>query len=165
MITMATITDHRRRSGGVGSSSPAFAPRGTRRCARGAAALLGLVAIFQVALAAGAPWGEATQGGRARTVDGVLQGGSRAAAGVSAGLLVVAAWLVLRRAGVVGSRAPGRVVRVAAWVVVCFLGVNMLTNLAGRHPVERYGMTLVSASTLVLAAIVARSEAHVSSRT
>ena len=73
--------------------------------------------------------------------------------------------LVLKRAGVVGTRAPGRVVRVATWIVVCFLGVNTLTNLAGRHPVERYGMTLVSVGTLVLAAFVARSEARHSSRT
>jgi hypothetical protein len=80
-------------------------------------------------------------------------------------LLVVAAWLVLTRAGVVGTRAPGHVVRVATWIVVCLLGVNTLTNLAGRHPVERYGMTLVSVGTMVLAAIVARSEARHSSRT
>jgi hypothetical protein len=43
-----------------------------RRCAKGAAALLVGVSGFQVALAAGAPWGEATQGGRAANVDGVL---------------------------------------------------------------------------------------------
>jgi hypothetical protein len=38
-----------------------------------AALLMAAVAVFQVALAAGLPLGEATMGGRAATVDGVLQ--------------------------------------------------------------------------------------------
>jgi hypothetical protein len=84
---------------------------------------------------------------------------------LSAALIVVAAWLVLKRAGVVGSGAPGRVVRTATWLVVVVLGVNTLTNLAGQHPVERYGMTLVSVSTMVLAVVVARSKAPVTPRT
>lgn len=65
-----------------------------------AAVLIAGVAAFQVALAAGLPLGEATMGGRAATVDGVLQPPYSAVALGSAVVLVLAAWIVLGRAHV-----------------------------------------------------------------
>jgi hypothetical protein len=123
-----------------------------------AGGLLVAVAAFQIALAAGAPWGAATQGGRASTVDGVLTGGFRVLAAVSACLLLLGAWIVLARVGVVTAGFLGhRFVGVAVWVVVVFLAVNTLGNLAGRHPFERWVMGSVSLVAMVLAAVVARS--------
>jgi hypothetical protein len=67
-----------------------------------AALLMAAVVAFQLALAAGLPLGEATMGGRAATVDGVLQPPFRAIAGASAVVLSLAAWVVLGRAGTAG---------------------------------------------------------------
>ena len=64
-----------------------------------AVVLLITVSGFQAALAAGLPLGEATMGGRASTVDGVLQPRYRAIAVVSAIVLLLTAWIVLARAG------------------------------------------------------------------
>jgi hypothetical protein len=116
-----------------------------------AAVLMAAVAAFQVALAGGLPLGEATMGGRAATVDGVLQPLFRAIALGSAAVLVLAAWIVLGRAGLVPIFIGGQVLAWAAWVVAGFLALNTVTNLSGRHPLERWGMASV---TLVAALLV-----------
>jgi len=153
-----------RPSGGALSSTAHDQPRrtsgtGVRVSAVVAAALLAAVAVFQAALVLGAPWGEATQGGRASTMDGVLTSGPRALAAVSACLLLFSAWIVLARAGVVANGPLGdRFVRVAAWIVAALLAVNTIANLAGRHPFERWVMGTVSLGAMLLAAVVARSK-------
>jgi hypothetical protein len=113
-----------------------------------AAALMGVVILFQVALAAGLPLGEATMGGRAATVNGVLQPAYRVMAAGSAVVLVLAAWLVLGRAGLLTTFLGSQALVWAAWVVAAFMALNTLTNLSGKHPLERWGMgsiTLVGA--------------------
>lgn len=116
-----------------------------------AAMLMAAVAVFQVALAAGLPLGEATMGGRAATVDGVLQPRYRAIALGSAVVLVLAAWIVLGRAGVVPIVVGGQVLVWSAWLVAGFMALNTLTNLSGKHPLERWGM---ASMTLVAALLV-----------
>ena len=59
--------------------------------------LTAIVAVFQLALAAGMPWGHLTWGGR---FPGRLPAGMRAAAVLSAALLVGFATVVCARAGV-----------------------------------------------------------------
>jgi hypothetical protein len=113
-----------------------------------AAALLAAAAAFQIALAAGLPLGEATMGGRATTVEGVLQPRYRVIAVASAIVLILAAWIVLARAGLITIPLDDQVLSWSTWVVAGFLALNTLTNLAGRHPLERWGMgsiTLVNA--------------------
>src|SRR6266508_1491458 len=109
-----------------------------------AAVLLAAVAAFQVALAAGLPLGEATMGGRAATVGGVLQPPYRAIALGSAVVLVLAAWIVLGRAGLVPIFLGGQTLVWSAWVVTGFMALNTLTNLSGRHPLERWGMSSIA---------------------
>jgi hypothetical protein len=121
----------------------------------GAAALIGLVVLFQLALALGAPLGEATMGGRAQHVGGVLTGRYRLMALVSAVLLVVAALIVLSRAAVVEVGLPDPVVVIGAWVVVGFMVLNTLTNLSGRHPLERWGMSAITVAVALLSVYVA----------
>jgi hypothetical protein len=120
-----------------------------------AAVLMVGVAAFQVALAAGLPLGEATMGGRAATIDGVLQPRYRALALGSAVVLVLAAWIVLGRAGTVPSFLGGQALAWAAWVVAGFLALNTLTNLSGRHPLERWGMASITFAAALLVAYVA----------
>ena len=120
-----------------------------------AAVLMAAVAVFQFALAAGLPLGEATMGGRADTLDGVLVPRFRAFAVVSAVVLVLAAWLVLGRAGSVPAFLDGQALAVAAWIITGFLALNTLTNLSGRHPLERWGMAAVSLVSALLVGFVA----------
>lgn len=119
--------------------------------AGGAAVLMAAAAAFQLALAAGLPLGEATMGGRAPTVDGVLQPSYRVMAVGSAGVLVLAAWIVLGRAGTVPVFLDDQALVWSAWVVAGFMALNTLTNLSGRHPLERWGM---ASMTLVAALLV-----------
>jgi len=109
-----------------------------------ATALIAAAAAFQVALAAGLPLGEATMGGRAPTVDGVLTPRYRVIAVVSALILVLAAWIVLGRAGLVQVFLEGQALVVAAWIVAGFMALNTLSNLSGRHPLERRGMAAIT---------------------
>lgn len=66
-----------------------------------AAALIAGVAPFQVALALGAPVGDAVFGGKAPTHDGVLKGGFRVLAIVQAIILLLIGWVLLARTGIV----------------------------------------------------------------
>ena len=120
-----------------------------------AAVLLIIVSGFQAALAAGLPLGEATMGGRATTVDGVLQPRYRAIASGSAVVLLLTVWIVLARAGMLPAFLAGQALVWAAWVVAGFLALNTLTNLSGRHPLERWGMASITLLAGLLVAYVA----------
>jgi len=121
----------------------------------GTAVLLTIASVFQVALAAGLPFGEATMGGRAPTRDGVLQGQYRALAAGSAIVLLLAAWVVLARAGMLPLFFSGQPLAWMTWAVAGFLALNTLTNLSGRHPLERWGMASIALIAGLLAAYVA----------
>jgi hypothetical protein len=120
-----------------------------------AAVLLTAVIAFQVALAAGLPLGQATMGGRASTSDGVLDPPFRLMAVGSAVVLVLAAWIVLARGGVLPIFLDDRALDVGAWVVVGFLALNTVSNLSGRHPLERWGMASITLVAGLLIAYVA----------
>ncbi|SEJ19393.1 hypothetical protein [Demequina mangrovi] len=115
------------------------------------AGLLVLVAIFQVALAAGAPWGEAAWGGTHR---GTLPVRLRVGSAFSALVLCGMAAAVLAGAGVIGD---GRTtaITVVLWVIVGFLALTMLGNLASRSPRERAVFGPISSLLLAGAVIVA----------
>lgn len=101
-----------------------------------AASLLGLIAVFQVALAIGAPWGAAAYGGGH---PGVLPLGLRINSLVF-GLIgyPVAMLYVLDAGGVVESEwLPGSRV-VVMWVLVAFFALGTLANFASRSKVERW---------------------------
>ncbi|MDQ2689930.1 MAG: hypothetical protein M3Y29_06625 [Chloroflexota bacterium] len=120
-----------------------------------AGALMAVTVAFQLALAAGMPWGDATMGGRARHVDGVLAPPYRVMALLSAVLLAVAALIVVSRAGVVDMGLPDPVRLIGTWLVVAFSILNTLTNLSGRHPLERFGFSAITLAVAILAAYVA----------
>jgi hypothetical protein len=120
-----------------------------------AAVLFGALALFQVALALGAPWGAFAYGGRAIREDGTLPITYRLASAVAAVVLVLFAIVILTRAGVIGTAGDSTLVSVLSWVIVAFLVLNTLSNVSGKHWIERFvfgGITVVLA---VLCAIVA----------
>jgi len=121
-----------------------------------AACLLGVVVLFQLALAAGAPWGAAAYGGRAELDDGRLPPRYRVASAGTAVILAGALWLVLA-AGAVISPTPiaENVLGVGAWVLVGLFALNTVGNLAGRHPVERWGAGGITAVLTILCAWIA----------
>lgn len=121
------------------------------------AVLLGGIALFQLALASGAPWGDHAFGGRAPTNRGRLPMTYRAMSGVAIPVLLIAGWVVLERAGVTpGDGEPTGWVRGATWVLVVYLVVNTATNLTSSSKIERLVMgsiTAVAATGTLIVAI------------
>ncbi len=119
-----------------------------------AAAILAGVALFQVALVLGAPWGEYTQGG---STAGSLPAGQRAVAAVSAVLLLVMAGALLARIGVGPMAAlPRRVIAVLAWFTVVYSVVGVVLNLATPSAKERmvWAPTTALIAVLTLVAVI-----------
>ncbi|MGH3089924.1 MAG: hypothetical protein ACRDSJ_21800 [Rubrobacteraceae bacterium] len=109
------------------------------------------VVAFQVALAAGAPWGAYAMGG---AFPGQFPPTLRNAALVQAALIVGMAAVVLSRAGLVlagWSRASRRLV----WVVVAFAAVSLVLNLITPSAGERAIGVPVALVLLVSSAVVA----------
>ncbi len=121
-----------------------------------AAALLLGVAGFQVGLAAGAPWGDASYGGRAATEDGRLPVPMRVMSAVAVVILVLAAWTVLAQGGVLSSGpvSDGALQNVT-WGIAAYLALNTLGNLTSKSRTERVVMGSVSLILVVLTALVA----------
>lgn len=105
-----------------------------------AVVVLGLMMILQVLLAAGLPLGHFAWRGQYRVLPAALRWASLAAAGV----LGLAAWVVLARAGLVAPGAAPAVVPVATWVFAGFFGLNTVGNIASRSAAERLVMTPVT---------------------
>ena len=100
-----------------------------------AVVLLAVFAVFQFALAAGAPLGAAAWGGRHR---GVLPTGLRIASGVAAVVVYPAmAMLVLASSGLVAARWPPVTGGTAMWLLAAFFALGALANLVSRSHAER----------------------------
>lgn len=122
------------------------------RCSLGAAGLLGGLAAFEVALAAGAPWGEAAFGGG----EANLSAGLRLAAAASVPLDIAIALVLLRRGGHrVWALLPQRWLPPAAWVLTGYFGLGTVLNAASRSPVERNLMVPTALALAALSACVA----------
>ena len=122
------------------------------------AILLAAVAVFQAALAAGAPWRHLSYGGRAGIDRGPLPAPFRVMSVGAAVILAISGWLVLARAGLVSGGPVGSgALTVAAWVIFAYLVLNTVMNLASSSPVERFGFGAVTLVAAVGCLIVAAS--------
>jgi hypothetical protein len=130
---------------------PTFSADIAQRTAKLAAAGFGVVAVFQLLLALGAPWGRATLGGYN---EGTLPPELRVVSSVSMAVFTGAAFVVLGRAGYWGDRFS-RAFRVGTWALVVVLPLGALLNLASSSPWERFGWApftfLLSMATFVAA--------------
>jgi hypothetical protein len=125
--------------------------RAALRCSVVAAAIFGVVAVFQLVLAAGVPWGQASWGGGKAE----LGGGLRAASAVQAVLFGGFALVVLRRAGHrVWAPIAERWLPAAVWILAGYMTLGTAMNAASRSSVERF-WTPVALSLAVLCAVVA----------
>jgi hypothetical protein len=109
------------------------------------------VAVFQVALAAGAPLGRAAWGGAHERLPRNLRVASAGAAGV----WVLAALIVLAAAGFEASPIPASIADWATWVIAAFLLVGAVMNLLSRSRLERIIWGPVALILACLTAIVA----------
>jgi len=105
------------------------------------------LAVFQLLLAAGAPFGEAAWGG---TTEGQLSTGLRVGSAISILVYAVAAALILRRAGFRVRWVSNPVARIGSWVLVVLLTFGALANFLSHSPWERL---LLGPVTLVLAGL------------
>ena len=112
-----------------------------------------LIAVFQAALAAGAPLGRAAWGGAHTRLPRNLRIGSV----VAMVIWLAAAVVVLERAGVVTLGIPDVVTRAASWILVGVLILGAAVNVASSSPYERFGWAPFSLVTALLVLIVAFS--------
>lgn len=112
--------------------------------------LLGLLALFQLALVLGAPLGRFAWGGRYRVLPARLRVGSAVSIVVYA-IIAAIAW---DRAGVL-SVLGDTVSQVAMWVVFGYFALGIAMNAISRSKAERITMTVASVVLAALAFLVA----------
>ena len=96
--------------------------------------LLGLLVLFQLALALGAPWGRAAFGGFTDRPGTSL----RVASVVAVLVWTTVALAMLRRAGLsTWAPFPDSWLTVVAWVVTGVLGLSIVVNLVSQSALER----------------------------
>jgi hypothetical protein len=119
-----------------------------------AATLLGVISLFQIALAAGAPWGAASWGGRH---PGRLPTGYRIGSAV-AGLFFypAVALVVLGAAGLLGDDAVGSGGAAGLWVFAGLFGLSALVNLISPSKVERIWAPVALVLTICCALLAIR---------
>ncbi|MCR2784025.1 MULTISPECIES: hypothetical protein [unclassified Microbacterium] len=112
--------------------------------------ILALLALFQIALALGAPFGHFAWGGQ----DRVLPARKRIGSVVSIliyGLMAVVAW---DRVGA-NSIFPDLFSQIAMWVIFAYSVLGILMNAISRSKPERYTMVPVSIALSVLSFLIA----------
>jgi hypothetical protein len=125
---------------------------GRSKAAAAAAAGLTGLALFEVALALGAPLGRAAFGGTSADLPPSL----RIISAIAVLLWLSAALVVLRRGGYPALLVSDRAARVGTWALTAVLSLGVLLNLASPSPWERYLLAPITASLAVLCLLVAR---------
>ena len=110
-------------------------------------------AVFELALALGAPVGRAAFGG----THTYLPAGLRIVSALAVVIWLLAALVVLRRGGYRAPLISARVSRTGTWVLTGLLSLGVLLNLASSSGWERFLQAPVTAILATLCLIVARS--------
>lgn len=116
-----------------------------------ATVMLALLAVFQLALACGAPLGHFAWGGAHRVLPPKLRIGSL----VSIVLYALIAIVLLEREGALNLLALPTAERVAAWAVTAYFVIGIVMNAISRSKPERFTMTPVVLVLAVLSLLVA----------
>jgi cytochrome bd-type quinol oxidase subunit 2 len=114
-------------------------------------AFIGIVVLFQLALALGAPWGEFAMGGK---FPGKFPPQMRIAALIQIVILVLIALVVLSASGLALNQFYN-FSRTAIWFVVAFFVLGSLMNLATKSVKERRIWAPVNVVLLLLSIFVA----------
>jgi hypothetical protein len=113
--------------------------------------ILGALAVFQIALIAGAPLGHFAWGGQ----DRILPSRKRIGSVISIVLYGVIAAIALLRAGVIPGSSDALGVVIAMWVVFAYFAAGIVLNAMSRSIPERAVMTPTVAVLAVLALLIA----------
>ena len=124
--------------------------------ARLAAMGFGIIVLFQVALAAGAPLGRAAWGGAHA---GRLPRQLRMSSLIAAAVWIVAGLVLLRRAGHLTALLPWTVAQWGTWIVAGLLVLGAVMNVASPSGWERYLWAPFAATLAVLCILAARAPA------
>lgn len=116
----------------------------------GLAVILALLAVFQIALAAGAPWGRLAWGGAYEVLPAKLRIGSL----VSVLIYVVIAAVAFARVGAFDI-LPRNFAVIAMWVVFGYFTLGILMNAASRSRPERLVMVPTTIVLAVLSLLIA----------
>ena len=116
-------------------------------------ATIGFIAMiaFQVSLALGFPFGQAAWGGKHKVLPRNLRIGST----VSAGIFVFASISVLERAGILSLLNSPKLVTYVVWILVAFLGLSAIGNLASSSQLEKRIMAPLALTLSLMCLIVA----------
>ncbi|WP_084130456.1 hypothetical protein [Demequina sp. NBRC 110055] len=114
-------------------------------------ALLAALAVFQIALASGAPLGSYAFGGQH---EGTLPWQWRIASAVTVVVYAVMAWITLEAAGVTDLTCA-TTDTAAIWILTAILALNIVPNAISRSRHERATMTPVVAIMAVAALVLA----------
>jgi hypothetical protein len=114
------------------------------------------LAVFQLALAAGAPWGHAAWGGE----NANLSAAQRSASAVAAVVYVAAALIVLCRGGVIWpARRNAAIFRRGTWFLAVAMVVGALPNFASQSRWENFILGPLALVLGTLCVVVARRAA------
>ena len=123
-----------------------------RLAAVSGAALMFALALFQLGLAAGRPWGKLAWGGQHE----VLPVGFRIASAVAVVIWAGAALVVLRQGGFsLWSPLPIAWIRTTVWILAGYSTLGIALNAISRSAIERTVMTPVCVALAVTCAITA----------
>jgi hypothetical protein len=115
--------------------------------------LLAMLAAFQLALAAGLPFGRFAWGGQNKVLPARLRVGSA----LSVVAYAIFAFVALERADITSVITVPLVAIIAMWVIAGFLALSILPNLASKSRHEKRLMVPVSLGLATLAILVAIS--------
>ena len=113
------------------------------------------IAIFQLALAAGAPWGHAAWGG----ANARLSTAQRSASAAAVVFYAAAALIVLGRAGMLRARGNAALFRWGIWFLAVAMAIGALPNFASQSRWENLIFGPLALVLAILCVIVARRDA------
>lgn len=115
--------------------------------------LFGIVILIQLLLAAGVLPVTMAWGGRQE----VLTPGLRIASVVSAIILGLFAYIIRRRAGLMGGEGTSVWIKVLAWIVTGYMAFNTFTNLTSQSTTERVVFGSITSILTILCLVVSIS--------
>jgi hypothetical protein len=115
--------------------------------------LFAVLAVFQLALALGAPLGRFAWGGGHERLPAPLRIGSV----ISIALYALFCAIIAERAGLVALFPWSSVGTIGTWIVTGYLGLGIVMNAISRSKAERYTMTPVVIVLFAMALVVAMS--------
>ncbi len=130
------------------------AEHGARRTAALLATGLAAVTVFQLCLAAGAPWGAAAWGG---ADPGQLSAELRVASAFAACFWLLAAFTALARGGMAASPVPYALSRYGTWALTALLAIGAVMNAASQSRWERFGWAPIVFVLAILSLQLSRS--------